>query len=97
MLFKKAKQINFNWTDETFFRLMFSKVKNTKIIDLNTYCPTLAKSKNLKDAKLIHYLLSATFYLTEEQTVKSLEEVLKYWDISILDEYYTLVKTKYQI
>lgn len=97
MLFKKAKQINFNWTDETFFRLMFSKVKNTKVIDLNTYCPTLAKSKNLKDAKLIHYLLSATFYLTEEQTVKSLEEVLKYWDIPILDKYYTLVKTKYQI
>ena len=78
MLFKKAKQINFNWTDETFFRLMFSKVKNTKVIDLNTYCPTLAKSKNLKDAKLIHYLLSATFYLTEEQTVKSIEEVLEY-------------------
>ena len=97
ILFKKAEQIKFNWTDETFFRLIFSRVKDTKVIDLNIYCPTLAKSKNLKDAKLLHYLLSATFYLTKEQKVKSLEDVLAYWNIPELYQYYYLVKEKYHL
>ena len=94
---KKAEQIKFDWTDETFFRLIFSRVKDTKVIDLNVYCPTLAKSKDLKDAKLLHYLLSATFYLTKEQKVKSLEDVLAYWNISELYQYYYLVKEKYRL
>ena len=75
----------------------FVQIPSYKTAELESWIKQQAKSKDLKDAKLLHYLSSATFYLTKEQKVKSLEDVLAYWNISELYQYYYLVKEKYRL
>lgn len=89
ILFKKAKQSNFDWTDEAFFRLIFSNVRPQSHIDLETYCPILAKKPDLNKSKMIHYLLTAAPVLAApRQTIKTLPEVISYWNIDKLTYYY---------